>query len=71
VETIFPFAEIAIGAACLVLVFFLFGPLKRFASHPRNPKPVASIAVLDELLVIGWLMIAVFGIALISDGLIS
>ena len=69
-EAFVPFAEIAFGVGCLALAFFLFAPLKRYASH-HGVKQTSAIDVVDEMLVVGWIIISIVGLSLITYGLIG
>lgn len=67
-EAFVPYAEIALGVGCLALAFFLFAPLKRFASQ-HGVKQASSIDVVDEMLIICWIIISIVGLSLIAYGL--
>jgi hypothetical protein len=58
-----PVAEMLAGAGCLVVAFFLFAPLKRFSA--RQVQGRGGVFVLDEFLVILWIVLALVGICLL------
>lgn len=68
-STLIAGAEVLAGIGCLVLAVILFKPLKRFAAT-RQQTQAAKVFVLDEMLVLGWLLMGVVGVTLILYGLL-
>lgn len=68
-STLIAGAEILAGIGCLALAFILFKPLKRFAAN-HQPAQTGKVFVLDEILVLGWLLMGVVGVALIFYALV-
>jgi hypothetical protein len=63
-----PYVEIMVGIVLLVACYFLFAPLKAHAAAHGNKKQ-GKVFHIDEVLLVGWMILASVGIGLVVYGL--